>query len=271
LNTSSIAELEQIASGASGDLGVSLVNYISAIKEKKYIDAARIIRSTWKIGMNMVIYKRIMAASNEILFQNSLELTTHGIQKSFRFWTNEEKNEYLGVAVSVARAIHNELTRNVCIGYGSCLALARSEDLIPHDDDVDLIMALPRSSYDNFKGAADAALKVLREHGFITAPVKSAPGLIHIRKGKFKVDLFSGIEEEGYFTTFPGPRKKILMDDLFPAVDRKLIDVMMPTPCKMDAYLEKVYGKGWRVPDPNFSHSWALPGEFGDLIVGWDA
>jgi hypothetical protein len=51
---------------------------------------------------------------------------------------------------------------------------------------------------------------------------------------------------------------------MFPTTERPLLDIACPVPHDPELYLERVYGAGWRQPDPGFTHAWD-PAEYQDL------
>ena len=110
--------------------------------------------------------------NREVLAERSLEWTAHGPRRSFRFWTEAEKFRYTDMTAQVAAQL-KELTPNVCLGFGAALCVVRDGDLIPHDDDLDIIIA--------FEPDEAATLpQALRPHRGVPAPSwLRRPGQLH--------------------------------------------------------------------------------------------
>lgn len=219
----------------------------------------------WKLGVSKDDRRKVMDIINEcFLAARELEWTSHGFKRSFRFWSEKEKAEYLDFANTVVGVLREKLTDKVCLGYGTALALARSNDLIPHDDDIDLIIAMPIAEYHSIAKAIPVVEQCLQQHGFST--VGSYVSHRHIRNPKGRsLDIFVGIEEGDFFSSFPGPRRTIRTTDLFPTGIVEIYGHQCRVPRDLDAYLSKVYGSTWKEPDPNFAHNWDRK-PFADLL-----
>ena len=192
-----------------------------------------------------------------ILFEREREITTHGIIRSFRFWSQEEKKSYLQLAMRACKTLEESAGVPSCVGFGSALAIARSDDLIPHDDDIDLISAFPKKRFPSIRDGLDAVEHIFSRDGWrVSGEFAVHRKIRHRELGKKDLDIFVGITEGDYFSCFPGPRGVILQAEVFPAQWKELFGVPVLTPRDPDAYLTKVYGESWRIPDPVFRHSW---------------
>ncbi|HVI28791.1 hypothetical protein [Hansschlegelia sp.] len=193
--------------------------------------------------------------NDQILLPREVEWTTHGVTRSFRFWSAEEKVEYLKDANQLVADLR-DITPDVCLGFGSVLSIVRDRDLIPHDDDLDIIIAFPKSVAAKFS----EGLKIVSEH--LSARGYSVKGNYvshrHVSlRGAKAVDVFVGVYEEGERVTwFPGPRAVFSRSDVFPPVDVPLFEVPCAVPRNPFLYLEKIYGPDWAVPKPRWHHKW---------------
>ncbi len=196
------------------------------------------------------------AVNAELLPTRGLEWTAHGPQRPFRLWSEEEQTEYVRDSARVVAALQS-LSPYVCLGFGSVLSVVRDGALIPHDDDLDIIVGFEPA------GAATLAdgLRLIEEHlsplGYEVTGDFAAHR--HVRQpGTKRVDVFAGIFEGESISWYPGARGGLTRAIVFPPVPAQLLGVSCLIPAQPEVYLERVYGPGWRVPDPNFSHTWNL-------------
>lgn len=199
--------------------------------------------------------RRFVAALNEeLLPARGLEWTAHGPKRPFRSWSDEERVDYVRDSADVVEALRL-LTPDVCFGFGSVLATVRDKALIPHDDDLDVIVGFePEAAATLAEG-----LRLIEEHlrplGFeVTGPFVAHR---HVRRpGRKRVDVFVGIFEGESISWYPGARGGLTRTIVFPPGPADLLGVPCWIPAKPEAYLESLYGEGWRVPDPFFRHDW---------------
>lgn len=202
--------------------------------------------------------KAIQRTANAAFFiDRGVEWAKPGVMKTFRFWSEAEKQSYLQGCAAVC-ADMRAAGLDACLGFGSVLSFVRDRDFIPHDDDLDIIVAMPSDVRD-----FAAALNDLR--GRLNAAGYEATGdyysHFHVRKrgGSDKViDIFVGIREQDYVTWFPGPRATIRYDEVFPAMTCDFLGVPASFPANPFAYLAKIYGPDWHKPQPLWNHAWDL-------------
>ncbi|WP_152185049.1 hypothetical protein [Segeticoccus rhizosphaerae] len=199
------------------------------------------------------------AVNHGILGARSLEWTIHGVKRSFRYWSEDEKRNYVATAVEVVHRLR-QLTPHVCFGFGAVLAVVRDGDLIPHDDDLDLIVAFEPHQ------AATLAQANQRISAFLSSAGYTATGrhLAHRQvarpgQGK-KLDVFVGIFEGDAISWYPGTRGSLHRETMFPTSEGPMLGHACPLPRNPLQYLETVYGPGWRNPDPAFRHQWSGAG-----------
>lgn len=202
--------------------------------------------------------------NKHILHENSREISAHGIKRTFRFWSADEKGGLIRFAKSVIDRLQSQLGYSATIGYGTALGIARAGDLIPHDDDVDIICAIPSDIYPNFPSALSAIRDAFYEQSDIRV-FGDHKGHLKFSQKPYALDVFVALQEGEFLSSYPGPRKCILTTDVFPSKLINVFGVEIDGPADMEAYLSKVYGPNWRVPDPMFGHKWGDVG-FEDLV-----
>lgn len=180
--------------------------------------------------------------------------TIHGPQRSFRFWSDAEKARYLDFTLEVVAALRT-LTPSVSLGFGSVLSAVRDKALIPHDDDLDVIVAFePHEATTLAEGIARVE-EHLRPQGYTVSGNFSAHRHVG-RPGRKYIDVFVGLFEGDQVSWYPGARGALTRDMMFPTRDVDLLGVPVPVPAQAEAYCEAVYGPTWNVPNPNFAHRW---------------
>jgi hypothetical protein len=193
--------------------------------------------------------------STEILQPRSLEWTVHGPRRSFRFWSVEEKRRYIEFTVDVAEDLRG-LTDNVAFGFGAVLAVVRDGDLIPHDDDLDLIVGFEPHEAQTLPQALELLESFLIQRGYVVGGDFFAHRHVH-KPGFKKLDVFVGLFEGDTVSWFPGTRGALARDTMFPTSTGTILEVDVPLPADPSRYLETIYGPGWKTPDPGFTHSWS--------------
>ncbi len=207
------------------------------------------------------------AITDRLLRDRGIEWTTHGPSRPFRLWAAEERKAYVAASAAIATELAG-LTPNVSLGFGSVLAAVRDHALIPHDDDIDLIVGFEPDEAPTI----EAALARLTDHLRARGLEVSGDFLVHRhvrRPGERRVDVFVGIFEGNRIAWYPGPREGLPREVVFPAAAAELLGVEVRIPREAERYLEHVYGPGWSVPDPNFNHRWNATA-FADLRAKGD-
>jgi hypothetical protein len=236
--------------------------FVDAAISGKFAKANTALRKLWRLKISGDTYKALCIALNPLLSVRKREMTSHGVYRSFRFWGADEKAAYLVSALNVVHDVM-KITPNVCFAYGTALAIARHEDLIPHDDDIDILAVVEKAAFPTFDLATKQIMLSLQGPGRTLS--QEMPNLIHVKVGRVKVDVFVGLEEHAHLASFPGPRNSIAITDLFPPQKTLLLGAEVPIPSQLEVYLGKLYGLDWRTPNPFFSHNWSQE-DYADLF-----
>jgi len=205
-----------------------------------------------------VEYRFVLRQVNEhFAYPNRLELTSHGLTRSFRFWSLQEKVAYLDLANAVVSTLATRFP-DTCYGYGFVLSYVRDQDFIPHDDDIDILVSVEDTDYPNFSDAIRDIEDCLTAVGYeVAGDWRTHRKVIH---NGSQIDVFVGLHEGDDVAFFPGPRSGIRYSDVFPAGKSIFWGRRIATPLKPEVYLEKVYGVEWRTPKVGWRHpnNWDL-------------
>lgn len=200
---------------------------------------------------------KVAAELNGYLQPFGLEWNIHGIRRTFRYWSASEKIAYLSFCNDVCRSL-SEISKDVCVGFGSVLSLVRNRDLIPHDDDLDILISFPSAKVPTIK----KALSLIERHFEKTEfEVRGDHLKTHrwvSQKGGKSVDVFVGLEEDGFVAWYPQRRGTLPYHEVFPPIVAPLLGVDMKIPKNPFTYLQAVYGENWHIPDSGWRHNWDI-------------
>ena len=191
----------------------------------------------------------------DLLPSRQLLWTIHGPTRSFRFWTPAEQSAYVQFAAEVAEALR-EVTPHVCFGFGAVLSVVRDRALIPHDDDLDIIIGFEPDEAATLADGLAVVTAALEERGFSVRGNYSAHRQIGRNNRGKHVDVFVGLFEGDAISWYPGTRGALDRDTMYPTTTAPLLGVECPIPARPETYLAALYGEGWHTPDPNFTHRW---------------
>lgn len=189
--------------------------------------------------------------SRVLLLPLEREWTGHGINRTFRFWTEKQKTDYLRFAQKVLKALKRDYLAS--LGYGSVLSIVRDNDLIPHDDDLDIIVALKTDDVTIYNAELARLHTYLEEAGFAVRGDYVAHR--HVSDGTFMIDVFFGLQTGTKVSWHPGPREVLNFHDVFPTKTEMLFGIECDIPRDSEHYLATVYGENWRTPLPGWTHN----------------
>ena len=181
--------------------------------------------------------------------------TIHGPTRSFRFWPPEEQSAYVRFSADVVEALR-EVTPHVSFGFGAVLSVVRDRALIPHDDDLDIIIGFEPHEASSLAEGLEVVTTALQQRGFSVRGNFSAHRQIGRNHRGKHVDVFVGLFEGDTISWYPGTRGALDRETMYPTTTAPLLGVDCRIPARPEVYLERLYGEGWRTPDPHFAHRW---------------
>jgi hypothetical protein len=219
---------------------------------KRYSDASALLNTSDELSPSeKKELKHTINTSH--LCHDKLEWTNHGITKTFRYWTLAEKKQYIRAAAKLVQTLKN-FSPNVCMGFGSVLGFIRENDFIAHDDDLDVIITLKPSRFENIKSALSIFLK---RSGYETYDSNLSHLTAWIENEQpAGIDVFIAFKEDEFLSCYPSRRKGLLYNDVFPTTARSCYEVNLPFPADSTTYLQNVYGPDWQNPISNWNHPW---------------
>ena len=231
----------------------SLRPIIADILQARYREARTALVAA-ELGSDVV--KEFRAVVNaDLLPSRELLWTIHGPHRAFRFWSAEEQRRYVEFAVEVAEALR-DMTPAVSFGFGAVLSVVRDGALIPHDDDLDVIIGFEPQEAATLADGLALVTTALQERGFSVRGDYTAHRQVgRDHRGKH-VDVFVGLFEGDVISWYPGTRGSLDRTTMYPTTTAPLLGVSCPLPALPEVYLATLYGASWRTPDPNFAHRW---------------
>lgn len=244
------------------DTGAYIDCYCTMIANGEYSAAYQALRSDKLLNAEQ---KRALqsAINQEHLFERKLEWGTHGIRRSFRFWNDAQKSLYLREANRLVTVLA-DLTPHVTFGFGAVLGFIRENDFIAHDDDLDLLIALP-SARATFSSAKTRLRNFLEAKGYTCHGENLSHFGVNYQAKGAAIDVFIGFIEDNQISWFPSMRSGLKLNEVFPTRTFHIYGEKCAIPNDPERYLEVTYGPNWREPVANWSHPWNQS-EFADYI-----
>ncbi|MFO0076467.1 MAG: hypothetical protein ACK531_09375, partial [Cyanobacteriota bacterium] len=119
----------------------------------------------------LMLLSALMAGVNQRwLAPRQLELTQHGPQRTYRFWSQEEKQRAMAISSEALQCW--QAAGIPCFHtFGTLLGLVREGDLLAHDDDIDAVAVVPVAAEETPEQAMAALEQRLQQLGHRTAGV----------------------------------------------------------------------------------------------------
>ena len=231
------AEAAKAAAGRDPEAG-ALLDALDLVVRGRYERAHRVVISRVADEADRRLFGA--AVNRTLLPARGLAWTGHGPKRPFRYWTERERVAYVADSARVVEALRS-LTPNVCFGFGSVLAIVRDGALIPHDDDMDIIVGFEPAEAPTIGDGLRLVAEHLRAAGYGVSGSLISHWHVHLSEGRV-VDVFVGIIEGDAVSWYPAARRSLTRDIVFPPGRADLLG----TSCAVPAQPESVPRAGVR-------------------------
>jgi hypothetical protein len=191
------------------------------------------------------------------------------ISTTFDTRDEEQVKPLLDSTEEVLRALH-EAGVEAFPAYGTLLGAIREQDLIGHDNDVDLgYISRHRHPLDVIRESFRLQRR-LREQGYAVDRYSAAAFKVDVVEadgGVRGLDVFGGYFLDGRLYLMGEIGTPFEEDWIFPLGTCTLAGRTLPAPARPEKLLEATYGPGWKVPDPAFH--FATPRTTYRRLNGW--
>ena len=178
-------------------------------------------------------------------------LTPHGFSRPFARRNHDEIWQATGQLMDRLAA----LGHRVFLNSGTLLGVIRDGGLLPHDDDIDLVLLFAAADYAE---AAEHWFEIraeLEAEGLVREEVSFSPGCKLDAGGVVEVDLFPGwFDRMGTAHIYPYSNGALYAEHILPL--RPCAVTGHPLPRNPERVLACNYGEGWRTPDPLYRFPW---------------
>jgi hypothetical protein len=201
----------------------------------------------------------LKGALDQWIMPLGFELTRHGIERTFRFFTDQNIADVLTTASKLCAGLAASGLPAVCSG-GTALGLHRERRLLPHDDDIDIFVVI-----DDAIGLGPAVEAVCREAGALEMTVvreperyvRTAPSFGEWMEVSFsdhrfpcQIDVFVLVtQSDGCIVAPLIVGEDLRVEDLLPVTSSSVQAFgPLPMPADPETYLRKTYGVSWQTP-----------------------
>lgn len=197
-------------------------------------------------------------------------LNKHGFPCVF---FKDRKADFFPYALGLIRKTVDLLKAKVGIDlmpmYGTLLGVVRDGKLIPHDDDFDMCYISRQPTDDGICQEALDIMKCLQEAGYVVN--RAAFGLFQVYVKDIYFDIFVGWVRNDQFRLYWGIPDGIPISEIEPLESIDIFGVSFPAPRNRESVLSRIYGSGWRSPDPSFNYTAQVVyhPNFSFLTKGW--
>ncbi|MBD1389792.1 discoidin domain-containing protein [Neiella sp. HB171785] len=212
--------------------------------------------------------EKLLAQCNEILREFDSSLGPHGLTQTFDVRTDEQKDLAYKELSKFLRLLNEEFGVSAFASSGTLLGFVRDQQLLGHDDDLDVCYISNKSDPDSIVAERAQLCEFLKQHGYQAKPSDVAHLWVYTGKG-IMFDLFTGWREAGTTLMNPLPLPGVPDGCIDPIRKVNFFGYDIYLPLDPEPLLVLNYGAAWRTPDPFWKFDWShAKNQYGFLYFG---
>lgn len=165
---------------------------------------------------------------------------------------------YLELYGEVREVLQRRVDRELFLMYGTLLGFYRDGDFIPGDDDFDVGYLSAERSPEAVRAESARIMGELAREGFLVS-VNAQGRPFRVRGSDDGAEIHLDVRplwhESGRVWAHLQASLPTGIETFAPAFERSFRGTSVLIPANSERFLELYYGKGWRVPDPNYTNT----------------
>jgi hypothetical protein len=171
-----------------------------------------------------------------------------------QFGNQETAKKYFKEVIDVLEFLEGN-GYQCAIDSGTLLGYTREKQVITHDHDYDVVAFIEGDAlFEITRNYLKLINKLEEKENYF--PIRGSGMHIQLRR-TFGIDIFLGFIYRDLVYIYPHI-KGIKKEDYFPIKKVNMYGYKVPIPSNPELFCEKVYGKNWQEPDPDWKFDWDL-------------
>lgn len=186
---------------------------------------------------------------------NNINTQWGGLATSFDQITLEQKQELLLELKCLINDIKEQTAITCFVSYGALLGACRNGELIGHDFDLDVVFLSDTPGLQVWESAESIINYLVKVRGYSVEAESNGQFRVKDKLGLFNLEFFAGWFCEGRYFQYFAIQGQVGEQDIIPLSTIEINNISFPGPRHPEVVLEALYGKEWKVPNPDFKYT----------------